>query len=192
MEADMAESSVATGRNGLDGEELKEWAKANPLTITFTPSGKEKERREGREEFNKSKHTVSELSAEQVEEMIREKVEEAGSKQKEAREEEEEDEEMEGEEGDEEEEEETRWNGIWDNREVKSILHCIVNNGKVVEQITGLKPKERSYRSAKDMETARDQIRASGGVIEGNWWLDGDESGLREGGLEGFIRERTG
>ncbi|RPB27206.1 hypothetical protein L211DRAFT_897096 [Terfezia boudieri ATCC MYA-4762] len=177
MEEDAAESSAATGENKLEGEELRKWAEANPLTIKFTPSGKEKERREGREELNKSKHAVPELSVEQVEEMTREKVEGTGSEQKEAREEGEEDEEMEGEEEDGEEEEETRWNGIWDNREVKSILHCIVNNGKVVEQIARLKPKERSYRSARDMETARDQIRASGGVIEGNWWLDGDESG---------------
>ncbi|RPB22305.1 hypothetical protein L211DRAFT_850848 [Terfezia boudieri ATCC MYA-4762] len=177
MEADMAESSAATGENRMEGEELRKWAEANPLIIKFTPSEKEKERREGREELNKSKHVVPELTVEQMEEMTREKVEGGGSGGKEAREEEEEDEEMEGEEEEEEGEEETRWNGIWDNREIVSILHCIVNNGKVVEQIAGLKPKERSYRSTRDAETARDQIRASGRVIEGNWWLDGDESG---------------
>ncbi|RPB18320.1 hypothetical protein L211DRAFT_854230 [Terfezia boudieri ATCC MYA-4762] len=107
IEMDRSESSAVIGENRLEGEELRKWAEANPLTIKFTPSGQGKRRREGREELNKSKHAVPELTAEQVEKLTREKVEGAGAERKEAREEKEEDEEMEGEEEEEEGEKET-------------------------------------------------------------------------------------
>ncbi|RPB18026.1 hypothetical protein L211DRAFT_854558 [Terfezia boudieri ATCC MYA-4762] len=176
----METGGLSTGESVEEKEardlELKRWVEANPLTITFEPAGRKGERAEGRREMNKSKHAIPELSAEQVEEMAKEKVEgvkEAAAAEEEGAEGEDErmGEEDEGEEdeGEEEEEDRGRWNGIWDNRDLKSILYCIVNNGKIVEQIAGLKPKDRSYRLARDADTARDMIRASGGVIEGNW-----------------------
>ncbi|RPB23941.1 hypothetical protein L211DRAFT_849114 [Terfezia boudieri ATCC MYA-4762] len=202
METESSGLSTTAGKDKVKEAELMRWVEKNPLTITFSPAGRKKERKERRKELDKSKHAIPDLTAEQVERLAREKVEGAGGTEVEENEYDEEgggseDKEMEGDdEG--EEGEETRWNAIWDNRDMKAILVCIIKNGKVVDQIAGLQPKERSFKLARDAATARDLIRASGGTIEGGWWIGGNESGkggwkslsdgaLMEGNLE-FIR----
>ncbi|RPB19073.1 hypothetical protein L211DRAFT_853534 [Terfezia boudieri ATCC MYA-4762] len=156
--------SMETGDTGIDRMseekekkdlELKRWAEVNPLTIKFEPAGK------------------------QVEEMAKEKVEGARESVDKGKEEMKGDNEDMGEEEEDGKKERGRWNGIWDNRDLKLILHCMVNNGRILEQIAELKPRKRSHRLARDVDMARDIIRVSGGVIEGNWWLDGDEYGKR-------------
>ncbi|RPB23527.1 hypothetical protein L211DRAFT_849785 [Terfezia boudieri ATCC MYA-4762] len=155
----------------IEGQELKE----NLLTIIFSLSGREKERKEGREELNKSKHTVPELSTEQVEQMAKEKVERVynGAEEDKIAEDDKNIDEEEGQ----EEVRGRKWSPIWDSRELKTILVCIMNNNKVVEQIGSLSPKKRSFRLVGDADIVNDLIKANREVIEGNWWLDADESG---------------
>ncbi|RPB27288.1 hypothetical protein L211DRAFT_893954 [Terfezia boudieri ATCC MYA-4762] len=59
------------------------------------------------------------------------------------------------------------WGPIWDSREAITIVWSIKTNGEVLEEINALRPKERSWKTAKDASVARDLIKAGGGCIEG-------------------------
>ncbi|KAF8428015.1 hypothetical protein BGX38DRAFT_1334691 [Terfezia claveryi] len=70
-----------------------------------------------------------------------------------------------------------KWKPVWDSREAMTIVYSIKTNGKLIEEIENLKPKERSWESARDVGLARDLIRSGGGSIEGGWYLEGNEAG---------------